>query len=200
MQGLTYVGFHYGWNKKLQRLDGLEAYLLRGSKYFSMEWDRMMGDFRKLHWVTYCKKFKPLLIDVGKWHEKPVPSPTTDNKWGCTLRCLQMLVANSLADYEDVGQLFDNDLRGDEAPFGIQNIAEVGLKEFGVFPGQWYGINCMSLVMESLVRKYDPIPNFNICCFQDGNINFDKIALAGAEEPPTMDMSFSMIGQSVAPN
>jgi hypothetical protein len=31
--------------------------------------------------------------------------------------------------------LFDNDLRGENAPFGIQNVAEVGLKEFGVFPG-----------------------------------------------------------------
>jgi hypothetical protein len=46
--------------------------------------------------------------------------------------------------------LFGNNKRGGQAPFGIQNISEVGLKEFGVYPGQWYGINCMSLIMEKL--------------------------------------------------
>jgi hypothetical protein len=83
--------------------------------------------------------------------------------------------------------LFDNDVRGEEAAFGIQNIAECGLKEFGVFPGQWYGINCMSLVMESLVRKYDPVPNFTICTFQDGNIDFGKI-LDNATTPTVNEM------------
>lgn len=87
-----------------------------------------------------------------------------------------MLVANTLADYEDISVLFDNDIRGKEAAFGIQNIAEIGLKEYGVFPGQWYGINCMSVIMESLVKKFNPVPNFTICTFQDGNINFNKIS------------------------
>ena len=61
-----------------------------------------------------------------------------------------MLVANCIPDTPSNNLLFDNDKRGYEAPFGIQNIAEVGLKEFGVYPGQWYGINSMSLVMEQL--------------------------------------------------
>lgn len=126
-----------------------------------------------------------------------MPNPTTDNKWGCTLRCLQMLVANSLTDYEDLKTLFDNDVRGEEATFGIQNIAECGLKEFGVFPGQWYGINCMSLVMESLLIKYDPVPNFSICCFQDGNIDFGKVMdFATCPSISDLQVSFSMIGKS----
>lgn len=65
-RGLTYVGFHY-WNNKLHNLNGMEAYLIGGKKYFSIEWDRLQSDFRNLHWITYCAKFKPLLIDIGKW-------------------------------------------------------------------------------------------------------------------------------------
>jgi len=99
----------------------------------------------------------------------------TDNKWGCTLRCLQMLVANSLADHSGIDLLFDNDRRGASAAFGIQNIAEVGLKEFGVYPGQWYGINTMSLIMENLDQTYSPVPNFRVVTFQAGNINLKKI-------------------------
>ena len=40
------------------------------------------------------------------------------------------------------------------APYSIQNVAEVGLKEMGVYPGQWYGINTASHVFESLHKKY----------------------------------------------
>jgi hypothetical protein len=64
-----------------------------------------------------------------------------------------MLVANCLKTAErqvDIQYLFGNNKRGGQAPFGIQNISEVGLKDFGVYPGQWYGINCMSLIMETL--------------------------------------------------
>ena len=119
LRGVTYVGYHYGGNKVLKSLDGMEAFLLRGHKYFYMEYERLIADFSKLYWSTYCLQFKPLLFDMGKWQDRPVPSPTTDNLWGCTIRCLQMLVANSLSDYEDVSLLFDNDLRGAEAAFGI---------------------------------------------------------------------------------
>ena len=64
-----------------------------------------------------------------------------------------MLVANCLKTEErqiDIQLLFGNNKRGEQASFGIQNISEVGLKDFGVYPGQWYGINCMSLIMETL--------------------------------------------------
>ena len=132
---MTYVGYHYWWNRKLDGLHGNEAYLLRGKKYFNVEFDSLVNDFARLHWITYCDKFKPLLIELGKWQGKHVTNPTTDNNWGCTLRCLQMLVANSLGEHVDILALFDNDVRGKGAAFSIQNIAEVGLKEFGVYPG-----------------------------------------------------------------
>ena len=65
-----------------------------------------------------------------------------------------MLVANSLGasnlTSKRIDDLFGNDKRAHEAPFGIQNIAEVGIKDHSVYPGEWYGINCMSLIIESL--------------------------------------------------
>ena len=50
----------------------------------------------------------------------------------------------------DILGLFNNDKRAGVAPFSIQNVAEVGLKDFGVYPGEWYGINTASLVFASL--------------------------------------------------
>ena len=35
----------------------------------------------------------------------------------------------------DILTLFNNDKRASVAPYSIQNVAEVGLKEFGVYPG-----------------------------------------------------------------
>jgi hypothetical protein len=160
---------------ELKSLEGLEAHLLRGSKFFSVNMDDFMHEFQLLKWITYSENFNPLLIEIGKWKGRVVDHPITDNKWGCTLRCLQMLVANALESRGDSKFLFGDNKRAREAPFGIQNIAEVGLKDFGVYPGEWYGINCMSLIIESLNQQLSPVPNFSICTFQDGNINFDKI-------------------------
>ena len=57
----------------------------------------------------------------------------------------------------DILSLFNNDKRASVAPYSIQNVAEVGLKEFGVYPGQWYGINTASLIFETLEQRYRPI-------------------------------------------
>lgn len=60
---------------------------------------------------------------------------------------------------------FDNDKRAAVAPFSIQNVSEIGLKDFGVYPGQWYGINTASLIFETLEQRYRPLQNFRICTF-----------------------------------
>ena len=96
-RGLSYVGFHYG-NKKLHKLENhVEAYLLHGSRYELKDFPSLLTDFQALCWITYCKKFKPLLIETGKWGDKTVKNMRTDRQWGCTIRCLQMLVANSIS-------------------------------------------------------------------------------------------------------
>lgn len=70
---------------------------------------------------------------------------------------------------------FDNDLRGQIAPFGIQNIAEVGLKHRDVFPGDWYGLNSMACIFEHLNQKHSPVSNLVIKTFQMGNISVNEI-------------------------
>ena len=46
--------------------------------------------------------------------------------------------------------LFNSDKRADGAPFSIQNVAEIGLKDYGIYPGQWYGINSASQIFATL--------------------------------------------------
>ena len=162
----------------------VEAYIF-SQKFFQHNSHEFQQRFEELLWITYCKHFKPLLIELDSWLGKPVQSYQTDNTWGCTVRCLQMLLANSMLasgpdlqlvpngpgkiDREnraiDILRLFNNDKRAGVAPFSIQNVADVGLKDFGVYPGQWYGINTASLIFESLEQRYRPVKNFRICTF-----------------------------------
>ena len=134
-QTATNVVYRWWSNKVLSELGGNEAYLLRGQKYFAHEWNRFFADFKKLHWITYCQQFKPLLMEMGKYQGQQVKQLGNDNGWGCTVRCLQMLVANAINQSTMSRKLFDNNVRGSEAPFSIQNVAEVGLKHFAVYPG-----------------------------------------------------------------
>ena len=129
-----------------------------------------------------------MLIELNKHQGRPVDNLTTDNSWGCTVRCLQMLIANSLVQsgleipqgkYQDKGlglnnikqreldilQLFHSDRRSQIAPYSLQNVAEIGLKDYGIYPGDWYGINAASLIFENLDTKYNPIDKFKICTF-----------------------------------
>ena len=165
----------------------MEAYIYN-EKFFKHDSQEFQEKFSTLLWITYCKKFKPLLIEINKHQGRHVDNLTTDNSWGCTVRCLQMLIANSLVQtkltvpqgkYEDQGlglnqkkqreldilQLFHSDRRGPVAPYSLQNVAEIGLTKYGVYPGDWYGINTASLVFEDLDTKYTPINQFRICTF-----------------------------------
>lgn len=100
MKNITNVSFKMARNE-LKSLEGLEAHLLRGSKFFSINMDDFMREFQSLKWITYSENFNPLLIEIGKWKGRVLEHPVTDNKWGCTLRCLQMLVANALGSKGD---------------------------------------------------------------------------------------------------
>lgn len=41
--------------------------------------------------------------------------------------------------------------------------------------GDWYGPQAISLVLKKLIKIYDPIKNFKMVVFTDGNIFLDKI-------------------------
>ena len=71
------------------------------------------------------------------------------------------------------------------APYSIQNVAEIGLKDYGVYPGDWYGINTASLIFENLDTKYAPLKHFRICTFQDGNICLPRVQELGCQQSVT---------------
>lgn len=128
--------------KQLEDLQGQRVYYLHG--FSTGTWEAFLEDFQKQHYFTEQKKFKPVLLECDTWQSKPVPHLTTDQQWGSLLRCCQMMVANSIPPSSDiptddlVTNMFNDDLRWNEAPFGIQNIVEVGMKQFAVMPGESY--------------------------------------------------------------
>ena len=70
---------------------------------------------------------------------------------------------------------FDDNYRGKkEHGYSIQNFAAEGLK-FGNLPGDWYGVGAIANIIETLTERYEPVQNFKICVFQDGNIIFEDI-------------------------
>ncbi len=58
--------------------------------------------------------------------------------------------------------------------FSIQNIAKIGYCH-EKYPGEWYGPHAISLMLKDLNKIYQPVENFQICMFHDGNIYYDKI-------------------------
>ena len=73
----------------------LECYLL-SKKYFHTDADSFVKRYKEFFWITYSRRFKPLLVELRTHQGKPVKNLTSDNSWGCTIRCLQMLIANAL--------------------------------------------------------------------------------------------------------
>jgi hypothetical protein len=51
--------------------------------------------------------------------------------------------------------------------------------ELGRAPGDWYGINAISHIVQGLNEKYSPIAGFKVCVFNDGNIICDQIDQLG---------------------
>ena len=50
-----------------------EAYIF-SQKFFQHNSAEFQEQFEQLIWITYCKHFKPLLIEMGSWLGKPVNS------------------------------------------------------------------------------------------------------------------------------
>jgi len=82
---------------------------------------------------------------------------------------MQTTIADFKSRYRDsqkkIASLFNNEVRGADAAFSIQNVAETGLKDYGKYPGEWYGISAASQVFEKLDTNFRPIENFRICTF-----------------------------------
>lgn len=42
-------------------------------------------------------------------------------------------------------------------------------------PGEWYGPHAIGNMLKELNKVFQPVEDFDICTFQDGNIYYDKI-------------------------
>ena len=88
--------FNFGEHQdEAEQSSHIECYLL-AIKYFHTDADIFAERFKQFYWITYCRRFKPLLVEYRSHQGKEVKNLTSDNSWGCTIRCLQMLVANAL--------------------------------------------------------------------------------------------------------
>uniref|UniRef100_A0A4W4ECZ0 Cysteine protease n=1 Tax=Electrophorus electricus TaxID=8005 RepID=A0A4W4ECZ0_ELEEL len=118
------------------------------------EKEDILSDITSRLWFTYRKNFQP----IGG------TGPTSDNGWGCMLRCGQMILAEAL-----IRRHLTRDwrwLRGErqkegyisilhafidkkDSYYSIHQIAQMGVGE-GKSIGQWYGPNTVAQVLKKL--------------------------------------------------
>ncbi|RWS26296.1 cysteine peptidase 2 family C54 protein-like protein [Leptotrombidium deliense] len=159
-----------------------EPVWILGEKYSVIhELDELRSDFRSKIWITYRKGFSP----IGG------TGPTTDNGWGCMLRCGQMVVAQALI-YKHLGRnwRWKCDSNNEEhnllyfrilslfldkknCSYSIHQIAQMGASE-GKPVGQWFGPNTIAQALKKL-SIYDHWNDLAIHVALDNVIIIDDI-------------------------
>ena len=81
---------------------------------------------------------------------------------------------SDLNKYNILLSYFLDNIQNDGSPFGIHNIAKVGL-EYKRKPGDWYGPQAICNVLHQLNSTIKPVVDFRIVVCNDGNIFYDKI-------------------------
>ncbi|XP_072034228.1 cysteine protease ATG4B-like isoform X2 [Amphiura filiformis] len=135
------------------------------------------SDVRSRLWVSYRKGF----AHIGG------TGPTSDQGWGCMLRCGQMMLAQALicrhlgrdwrwnpdkedAKYIKILKMF---LDRKDSCYSIQQIAQMGVGE-GKSIGQWFGPNTVSQVLKKL-SVFDEWSNIGVHVALDNTIVKDDI-------------------------
>lgn len=142
-----------------------------------LELELIRRDVQSRLWCTYRKGFVPL----GE------PQLTSDRGWGCTLRCGQMVLAQTLIElhlgrdwfwttetrdptYLKIVNRFEDTRK---APFSIHQIALMG-DSTDRKVGQWFGPNTVAQVIKKLV-KYDEWCSLEIHVALDNTVATDEI-------------------------
>lgn len=149
-----------------------------GRKYCALqELDLIRRDVQSRLWCTYRRGFVPL----GE------SQLTSDRGWGCTLRCGQMVLAQSLIDlhlgrdwywtsatrdptYLKIVNRFEDNRK---SPFSLHQIALMGDSEERKV-GQWFGPNTVAQVIKKLV-PYDEWCSLAIHVALDNSVATDEI-------------------------
>lgn len=151
---------------------------LLGRKYSTIyDLEDLRHSIKSLLWLTYRKNF-PAIGGTG---------PTSDQGWGCMLRCGQMVLAQSLIsrhlgkdwrwnpehlepDYVRILRMFQDKKT---SPFSIHQIALMGNSE-GKSVSQWFGPNTIAHVLKKLV-VYDEWTGSIIHVAMDNTVIMDDI-------------------------
>jgi len=67
-KNVTNLGYHLN-PQHLASLENLEGYIFSQKFFGQTMWDDFQNRFGQLKWITYCEKFNPLLMEIGKWLE-----------------------------------------------------------------------------------------------------------------------------------
>ena len=151
----------------------LPVYNIFHDKFESHQYSDFLYRFQKILWFSYRKNFQPILhskknktetifdlVENVKSEIRTIQNNsrltfTTDQGWGCMLRCAQMMIAEALIRTKNFDKihLLSHFLDNENAPFSIHQMVISG-NNFGKLPGEWYGPNTVSHVMkERLLRN-----------------------------------------------
>uniref|UniRef100_A0A0N5BID5 Cysteine protease n=1 Tax=Strongyloides papillosus TaxID=174720 RepID=A0A0N5BID5_STREA len=154
--------------------------VILGKKFTKEDGYQKVKEFvRSRLWMTYRKDF----TKIGG------TGPSSDQGWGCMLRCGQMLLAQAIVDiklgkdwiwdpntsandqnYIKILNLFQDDKTSN---YSIHQIAQMGVSE-GKNVGEWLGPNTVSQVLKKLVF-YDDWSNIRVHVAMDNVLIHDDV-------------------------
>ncbi|VDN00921.1 unnamed protein product [Thelazia callipaeda] len=164
------------------------VYLL-GRKYASRkDMEQIKESMSSLLWFTYRKNFQP----IGG------TGPTTDQGWGCMLRCGQMLLAQALiVRHLNYSWFWNRNMKSTEymrilrmfqdkksCLFSIHQIAHMGVSE-GKQIGEWFGPNTVAQVLKKLA-VYDQWSRLAVHVALDNVLITSDVRTMACTKPPQL--------------
>lgn len=152
--------------------------------------------FSEIIWVSYRRGFSPLHKKdskkqgrVSSFFDMNTKKFSSDCGWGCMIRCQQMMLANIFQKMSEEGllklsrmQIIRKVMDHKNEPFSIHQIIQQGQKLLGKEPGDWYGVNSITQVIQKLFEEYQQndhgydelFEKLDFLAVQDGSI-FQKV-------------------------
>uniref|UniRef100_A0AC35FY84 Cysteine protease n=1 Tax=Panagrolaimus sp. PS1159 TaxID=55785 RepID=A0AC35FY84_9BILA len=172
-------------------IERAEVVHLLGQEFSSKEIDAIKEFSTSLIWFTYRKNF-PAIGGTG---------PTSDQGWGCMLRCGQMLLAQALAKlhlesswkwernsndekYRRLLRMFQDKRT---SLFSLHQIAQMGVSEKKAL-GEWFGPNTIAQVLKKLV-VYDDWSKIAIHVAMDNILISSDVREMARAKPPCKELS-----------
>lgn len=186
------------WSQQRFSLPPTEEVYLLGRRYYE-EGDKFLADWQSRFLFTYRSGFSKL----------PNTTISSDQGWGCSLRVVQMLLAQAFSsvifgrdwrsteegnpkERELVKELF---LDSPESTFSLHRMCEMGERMLNKQTGMWYGPTTAARVAH-MVLEDQPNKQLQTCLFADGVFNPVKVQELFAERPvPVLILLCTKLGE-----